>query len=647
LNFLSGTYKGDSLSAAGWYRLDLRIDVDARDDPISPVLNVLSGDVYYAGAAPGGQRRDRFSYSWIVSNPAVSRQSEGSASIGGLTDPIRAWAGPYEIDLVFVISISLRKLGDRYHAEVVIDSGNGFLTFGCWQVSPSFRDVTLELDVCESVNNEPVAPSYQTTENPVRPASLGDRLLTIEQSYRDAGIGLTLLPDRSIVDDSADPDNVWTPREIYDTAATYFSAFTGPWPAWHAWGLLASGSWSAALPHTEVDGVTIMSQENPRRVATLIFREASAFNALQPTATPAATRARRDYLFTWVHEIGHLFAEGHNFDTPSWMSYPSFMTEFWEQFEFAFTHAELRRIRHRELGFVIFGQSSASRGFTVFDDQFLLAIPEDSRGGIYLSAKPFYEFLEPVFVRIGAQRKDRAGGATIDPRLTPEFGLVRFFIRTPSGRVRSYRPLIQTCGRATADTEDAGKGAPGKHSSEHEVFLSFGRDGFYFDEPGNYLVWAVSGSEGGACSNVARVRIGAPDSVQADRFAADYFTRDVGICLYLRGSHDPRLSRGMDLLDQALDELPAGAAAARIAETLAPCYLAPYHRIVDGVRKRTNGPDVARGRTLIDRAASSYVDARLVDDAIRAMHMGADHLEHLGASDDSAALRAKAKGLRP
>jgi hypothetical protein len=96
------------------------------------------------------------------------------------------------------------------------------------------------------------------------------------------------------------------------------------------------------------------------------------------------------------------------------------------------------------------------------------------------------------------------------------------------------------------------------------VKLTYGRTGFYFDEPGEYQIRASYQGPGDVLipSSVHRLRVGHPFSPYEDRMAQDFFSRETGMALYLNGSSSPFLSKGMEtlqLLADRLSETPVGA----------------------------------------------------------------------------------------
>ena len=118
-------------------------------------------------------------------------------------------------------------------------------TYICQKASSAFRHVTLEVDICQSINAPPILPTYDTNYRLDYPAGLPRRLLTVDQAYLEAGIGMTINPTRSIINDTVLADTNWLPAELHDAMETYFSQYPSSvffgTQQWHVWGMLASG----------------------------------------------------------------------------------------------------------------------------------------------------------------------------------------------------------------------------------------------------------------------------------------------------------------------------------------------------------------------------------------------------------------------
>jgi hypothetical protein len=115
-----------------------------------------------------------------------------------------------------------------------------------------------------------------------------------------------------------------------------------------------------------------------------------------------------------------------------------------------------------------------------------------------------------------------------------------------------------------------------------EIFLTYGADGFYFDEPGEYRIRAVYQGHGDmlVTSNTLRVRVGSP-SQEADRLAQDYFSDQVGLSLYLQGSRSPYLKKGFDTLRDVSDRFAGSLLGVKTATALANGLSQPFFRIED------------------------------------------------------------------
>ncbi len=199
--------------------------------------------------------------------------------------------------------------------------------------------------------------------------------------------------------------------------------------------------------------------------------------------------------------------------------------------------------------------------------------------------------------------------------LDPEYGGTTIYIRRPDGRIIEYAPVM--CKLAANETkilqplqEGVNRGAD-RHSEE--VFLSYGRYGFYFDQPGEYLVRALYQGPGDVLipSNVHRVRVGTPLTKDQDRIAQDYFSYQVGMSLYLNGSRSPFLSKGMDLLQDVASRYEDSMAGAKIAQRVAPSMAQPFFRLQergagDFALTKTHDADPSQVVTLTESALDVY-----------------------------------------
>jgi len=133
--------------------------------------------------------------------------------------------------------------------------------------------------------------------------------------------------------------------------------------------------------------------------------------------------------------------------------------------------------------------------------------------------------------------------------LNPEFGLLELYIRDPKGRVRPYRPLFKLCGEAQH------KELPPGEKLYESVFLAYGAGGFYFEEPGEYQIWAVYGAGGLRLrSNALRLRVAFPQKPEEEEMALLTFEQDQGHVLYMRGA--AHLNQANDQLREVAAKFP-------------------------------------------------------------------------------------------
>jgi hypothetical protein len=160
---VSGRYEGESTATpvAGHERaLDLRIDIDARY-PNSPVLNRLSGDQYQVQRIriPGQPARTWRVYqeSWVVDDPEVT-WNDGHVDITGTVRYWRCIHPPTNLR-VRVPWRTAEPIGPA--AVTITQDGGETWGFVCPRTGDWFRDMNLEVDVCQSLNDlGPALPTH-------------------------------------------------------------------------------------------------------------------------------------------------------------------------------------------------------------------------------------------------------------------------------------------------------------------------------------------------------------------------------------------------------------------------------------------------------------------------------------------------------
>lgn len=596
---VSGRYEGGiTTPTAGTHHLDLRVDIDPRHAN-SPVMNRLSGDFYqvFRIVLPGRRPLTWRVYreSWIVDDPQVTWYRCRAEIIG----QVRFWKGVHPATTIQV-RITWTTFGPVTAEVTFVEAGGSTSTYSSTRTSDCFRDLNLEVDVCNSVNLDPILPVCDTHWHATRPADLPQRTLTIEEAYREAGISVTIRPDSTIIDDSAPEFSTWSVSELHDAMENHFSQYAGSWPKWEMWGLLAGTFDNAGVGGIMFDAAAVYggSGEPPERQGFAVFRNHAWFNNLV-AGTPAnqdQAWAMRQFLYTWVHEAGHAFNFLHSWnkarpDSLSWMNYdwrydarnPNGANSFWSNFRFRFDDEELIHMRHGDRASVIMGGDPwASGGHLESPPEAMAQLEGDTPIDFSVRSQEFFEFMEPVTIELRLRNLLPDIPLDLDTNLHPEYGGVIVYIRRPDGRILEYAPILCKLAVPQIRTlKPAATAVKGEDRFSEEIFLSYGSYGFYFDEPGDYLVRAVYQGAGEVLipSNLHRLRIGRPPTKEEDRLAQDFFTYQVGMSLFLNGSRSRFLAKGMDLLENLVDRYKDTFLGAKVATALIKSVARPFFQI--------------------------------------------------------------------
>jgi hypothetical protein len=627
---ISGRYEGEMTAPnAGRSALDLRIDIDPRYRN-SPVMNRVSGDFYtvYIFSWPGGRRFTWRVYreSWIIDVPAV-RWSRCQVEITGR---VRFWKGTHPItDATITIPWSHGALGNAT-VNFVETAGSSY-AYSCHRTSDCFRNMTLEIDVCQSVNAAPLLPTYDTHWHNTRPADLPQRTLTVEEAYREAGVCVTLNPTHTVINDSAPGFATWSPAELHDAMETNFSQFPGGWPKWQMWGLLAGTFDNSGVGGIMFDAAATFggAGEPPERQGFAVFRNHTWFNNLVDGAPANQDQAwaMRHFLYTYVHEAGHAFNFLHSWnkgraDSLSWMNYDwrydslpgNNPGDFWSAFRMRFDDEELIHMRHGDRASVIMGGDPwASGGHLESPAEAMQMSDDQAPVELLLRSKGYFDFMEPVSIELRLRNKLDDLPMELDTQLSPEFGSTIIYIQRPGGQILEYAPIF--CKLATPELrtlQPADTSTEGADRYSQNIFLSYGSYGFYFDEPGDYRVRAVYQGAGDMLitSNTLTVRVGRPFTRDEDRMAQDYFTYPVGMSLYLDGSQSPFLEAGMNVLQSVAEQFKDSAVGAKAATTLANSVGRSFYRVLEKARKpalvQTHKADPQRALKLTAPALAFY-----------------------------------------
>jgi hypothetical protein len=579
---ISGRYQGTKAGSSVVVDiLDLRLDVDPRYSPDSPVLNKVSGDFYtqrLGGATAALLPRRIYVESWIVDNPVVV----WSRARAEITGTVRFWRGNHPATTV---KITVPWFGGAIQpATVEFNSGATTATYQCSYESTDFRSATLELDYAASVHIGPRVPSYDTHSHNNRPADLSQRTLSIETAYREAGVGVTISPQETVIDDRAAGFGSWSPGELHDAMETAFSRFGNRWPEWNLWGLQAGTFDNPGVGGIMFDAAAGFggAGRSPERQGFAVFRKHSWFTNLvegAPTNQDQA-RAMRHFLYTWVHEAGHAFNFLHSWNKArpnslSWMNYDwkydqiNGPDKFWANFRFRFDDEELIHLRHGDRAAVIMGGDPwSSGGHLESPARTTVDAEPDQPLELLLRPKPYFAFMEPVEIEIRL-RNLTDQPLSIDTRLDPTYGLTTVYVLRPDGKAIQFYSVMCLVGTAETHTM-AAAGQPGLDRYSAMIPLTFGVRGFVFDTPGQYELRAVySTGDLVAISNTAVIRIGQPETKEEDRFATNFFSPEVGLTMSLGGSMSPFLQKGIQTLTEAADRFAGQELGAKAAVVVA------------------------------------------------------------------------------
>ncbi|MEU6999249.1 hypothetical protein [Nonomuraea sp. NPDC046570] len=552
---ISGLYRGQD----GDSQVELRVDVDGN----RPTGRV-SGDLFTTGGATTS-----FAGSFVVAAPTVVPE-------GGRTT--------VEGQGVFTFTVADRRV------SVTISDGSAVATvagrhYPLVYASPYFRSVLLEQD---SVAGTVPFVSYDTGRLP-GPAGSAPRTLGVAQAYAEAGIEIRAAEPGVVPAGASGADLAWDDAELHHAMTQQFSVFSDA-PAWRMWLLVASKHVGGYR------GIMFDYNDSCQRQGAAVFYDAISGESPQ---------AQRAQLRTYVHELGHAFNLLHswqkNLAIPpqplgpsgglgdlSWMNYvqnyrPGGEPAYWAAFPFQFTDSELVHLRHGFYRDVAMGANAFGTGaaeIAPFEQ------PVEDHSGLRLEvrAKDSFGYGEPVVVELKL-------GHTGEPRTThnhlhPDTEFTQISITQPSGRTVLYRPMMRHCVDDSPDiTLD--RHNPAMYRS---AYIGHGRDGHYFQQPGQYGVRgqyvAADGSR--IVSPVCVVRVRHPITAADEQVAELMLGEEQGKLFSLLGSDSPGLRAGNEALDEVIERHGGHP-------------LAVYARMVKGLNAEREFKSITPGKRLVIR----------------------------------------------
>jgi hypothetical protein len=535
--------------AIGW-QLDLRVDVDG----LRP-MNRVSGDFFSTSGAT-----TTYFGSFVVDAPTITTTG-GQVRIEGLGT--YTWAAGAPFVRVTIPRVPFPLQNRPATVQFITPPSTPGASYVCAFSSPYFRTVQWEED---SVAGVVPFISYDTGSLPQPPGSMA-RVLTVPKAYAEAGIELQVAGAPDVVpigEAGAGAAPTWNDSELHAAMVNHFSLFANL-PQWRVW-LLVATSYDGAGTR----GIMFDYSDAFQRQGCAVF-----YDAIK--GTDAASQ--RAQLRTYVHELGHTFNLLHswqkNLATPpqplgdngglgdkSWMNYtwkyqptppaPGGDAAYWAAFPFQFTENELVHLRHGFYKDTIMGANPFGTGAADVDPELFDEPVVDNSGlRLELRSKDAFEYGEPVVIELKLGATDLRGRDT-HGYLHPQDDFVNIAIRQPSGRTVLYRPLMRRC----VDESRTVHLDPGQPAIYDSAYVGFGRDGSYFDQPGQYALRAqyIAADGSRLTSPVLRVRVRAPASREDERVGELLLGEEQGQILALLGSDSEALRRGNEALDTVIEE---------------------------------------------------------------------------------------------
>ena len=520
---VSGSYSG----ITGSFRLDLRADVDR-----AGTLNTASFDFFSLGIITS------YWGSFTLNTPSVTYTSTKVTIEGGFTGTKSVWANKVRIEIN-------RNLILSPAAPAVVKFFQNTIAgaiYTCSYSSSYFRTVLLETDY---ENGTVLGTDYNTGS---LSSPLPHRILNIVKAYGEAGVNMVMTGGNDIVaNNESGADARWTETEMHASMIHHFSKYSTI-PQWAAWLFAARRAVSTGLLGIMFDYLPSLK---PQRQGCAIFQD--TIKDYYP-----GSDYNRHILYAYVHEMGHCFNLLHSWDkgrpnSLSWMNYDwkydqlNGAGSFWNNFNFIFDTGELMHIRHGFRNNVIMGGSDFASGsgleqqdaLTVFEGDMM-----ENNSGLKLELQPVkksYSLGEPVVVEIKLRCMDM-NGKVVNGTIHPKYDYVRIAILKPNGKTALYEPFAHNCMLPKDTPLDQEN-----NSVYASAYIGYGKDGFYFDQPGFYKLKAAYQVQDGSIlqSDEMTIRVKSPVTAQEDEIADLYFTSDAGKLFYLLGSDAETLKQGV------------------------------------------------------------------------------------------------------
>ncbi len=539
----SGRYVGSS----GSFRLELRVDVDSKRP-----CNLISGDYFSISGGVttyfGSFKSGTLTLAWTDTSVTIS---------GSITS---TWSTTFNKFRITIPRVTIIVVGNPAATITFYNASNApGSTYTCAFNSAFFRSLNLEMDYETGTT---IFDSYDTG---VMPHGGVGRVLNTVSAYAEAGIQLNrTAATNSIPTSASGADTVWTNAELEAAMHTHFSLVQDA-PVWQTYLMACKSRHQLTSGGSTLFGIMFDYSGSFQRQGCAIFQ--SQINSFY--AGGGANDIARHTLYCYVHELGHSFNLLHSWDkgrpnSLSWMNYDwkydqtNGTGSYWNNFAFQFDDQELVHMRHDFRNSVIMGGdnwnvNSGAEGPHSEATDIMQPILED-RSGLALSikAKDTFYFGEPVVIELALKLRD-LNGKLVHSLLHPSFELTKVAIKKPGGAIAMYEGLAEHFLQpaTTKLTEE-------NPSIYDSAYIGYGRDGFYFDQPGFYTIKAAyRTAEGGIInSDEIRIRVKFPVTETEDAIAALYMGDEQGRLFYLMGSDGAHLRSGNEAFRKVLEKYP-------------------------------------------------------------------------------------------
>lgn len=589
---VSGSYVGKQ----GVWELTTRVDVDGRRP-----MKRISGDFHYTVGAT-----KRYYGSFVVDAPMlwVTSTYVIIQGIGRFT--FRAGAPKVR---VVIRRRSFTQPNAPASVQFMTTSNRRGALYNCDFTTASFRRVQLEQDYVEGVQ------PFTSYDAGLLPSGGPSRVLTVQSAYAESGVELqTGGAWGEIPISNAGSNTTWSNAELHQAMEQQFSLWQDL-PQWKVWLL-------AAQQHDYGTGLygIMFDQQGKQRQGCAVFHAGVGGD------TPERQRLQ---LYTYVHELGHCFNLFHSFHKQymnppqpnrlsalSWMNYPwgypGGPSAFWNAFPFQFDDQELIHLRHGFRNDVIMGGNPFGTGAALENEE-AFADPIEDQSGLKLELEApqgSYAYGEPVRIEIKLRLTDTRG-KRVNGNLDPNAGYVVIAIQQPGGEVQLYEPLMEHCAAAEFVRLDAEE-QPAIYES---AYIGYGKEGFYFEQPGIYTLRAAYHAPDGSLivSDTARLRVRTPINAADEAVADLLFGDDQGALFYLNGSDSPFLERGNEAFETMLEKHAKHPAATHVRLAKGINEGRTFKRLTEEQRIRTRKPHLEESMNLLSAVVEASTGESGVD----------------------------------